>query len=486
MKLTTKYFLRPLMACMVLLSGSCKKDFLEIQPKGSLIAKTTNDYEQILNGLYLQNTVSASIYLGDDIALQNSYLDGVPLRVQRLFRYEDRVYEQNELPQEITAATGYIQRLYLFNKIINEVTTSTQGTDQQKKQLLAEAKVGRAICNLAFLNDFSLPYNPASAATDLGIPLITAADVTQTSFTRATVKECYTAIIKDLTEAFPGLGPVVHRRRLSKMAAEFFLTRVYMNMLDFSSAKTHIDGAFAELSKSTIPLSLYDYNTVLDENAAGSWFPLNFLGALSNLPLAANNSQVIYNISTTVWNFNFADCPVFTPQVATLYGEDDKRLLLYSDTEMFGDLIYPKKVRRYPNFFLDIGPSLPEMYLMRAEIKARENDLSGAKADVEALRLKRMTTAAASVPSNVASNQQAMVRFILDERIREFALSGLRWLDMRRLSVDPIYKDHINPNHYLLDADGSILKTYTLTPKRYAMKFGELMVNQNQGLADNQ
>ncbi|MFD2582518.1 RagB/SusD family nutrient uptake outer membrane protein [Pedobacter vanadiisoli] len=486
MKLTTKYFLMALFACTMLLAGSCKKDFLEIQPKGSLIAQTTNDYEQILNGLFLQNTVSASIYLGDDVALQNNYLESVPLRVQRLFRYEDMVYEQNELPQEITAPTGYIQRLYLFNKIINEVMGSTQGTDQQKRQLLAEAKVGRAICNLAFLNDFSLPYNPASASADLGIPLITAADVTQTSFTRATVKECYTAIIKDLTEAFPDLGPVTHRRRLSKMAAEFFLTRVYMNMLDFASAKTHIDGAFAELSKSTIPLALYDYNTVLDENAAGSWFPLNFLGALSNLPLAANNSQIIYNISTTVWNFNFADCPVFTPQAASLYGDDDKRLLLYSDTELFGDLIYPKKVRRYPNFFLDIGPSLPEMYLMRAEIKARGNDLIGAKADVEALRSKRMPASTAALPVNVISDQQAMVRFILDERVREFALSGLRWLDMRRLSVDPIYKDHIIPKHYLLDADGNALKTYTLTPKRYALKFGSLMVNQNQGLVDNQ
>jgi hypothetical protein len=486
MKLTTKYFLMTLVACTVLLAGSCKKGFLEIQPKGSLIAKTTNDYEQILNGLFLQNTISASIYLGDDVALQNDYLDGVFLRVQRLFRYEDRVYDQNELPQEITAPTGYIPRLYLFNKIINEVMLSTQGTDQQKKQLLAEAKVGRAICNLAFLNDFSLPYNSASASTDLGIPLITAADVTQTSFTRATVKECYSAVIKDLTEALPDLGPLVHRRRFSKMAAEFFLTRIYMNMLDFTSAKTHIEGAFAELTKSTIPLSLYDYNIVLDENSASTWFPLNFLGGLNNLPLAANNSQIIYNISTTVWNFNFADCPVFTPQVANLYGDNDKRLLLYSDTELFGDLIYPKKVRRYPNFLLDIGPSLPEMYLMRAEIRARGNDLNGAKTDVEALRSKRMPAGAVGVPSNVISDQQAMVRFILDERIREFALSGLRWLDMRRLSVDPIYKDHINPNHYLLDSDGSILKTYTLTPKRYAIKFGELMVNQNQGLVDNQ
>jgi len=486
MKLRTKYLLITLVACTMLLAGSCKKDFLEIQPKGSLIATTTNDYEQILNGLSLQNTISAEVYLGDDVALQNDYIGGAPLRVQRLFRYEDRVYEQNELPQEITAPSGYIPRLYLFNKIINEVMLSTQGTAQQKKQLLAEAKVGRAVCNLAFLNEFSLPYNPASASTDLGIPIITTADVTRTSFIRSTVSECYTNVIKDLTEALPDLEPLFHRRRLSKLAAEFYLTRVYMNMQDFSSAKTHIDGAFAEVSKATIPLALYDYNIVLDENAADTWFPLSFLGILNGFPLAANNSQAIYNVQASVWGLDFADCPVYTPQVAALYGSNDKRIQLYSDTELFGTYVYPKKVRRFPNFFLEVGPSLPDMYLMRAEIRARANDLTGAKADVEALRSKRVPASAVAVPSGVAINQQAMVRFILDERIREFALSGLRWLDMRRLSVDPIYKDHINPNHYLLDANGDIMKTYTLTPKRYALKFGELMVNQNQGLVDNQ
>ena len=486
MKPTIHYFLMMPLVCVMLLGSSCKKSFLEIQPKGSLIAQTTNDYEQILNGIFLQTTLSAPIYLGDDVALQKTYIDGVPLRVQRLFRYEDRVYESDELPQEITAATGYIQRLYLFNKVINEVMSSSQGTDQQKKQLLAEAKVGRAVCNLAFLTDFSLPYNPSSATIDQGIPIITTSDVTRTSFTRSSVSECYSAVIKDLTEALPDAGALVHRRRFSKMAAEFFLTKVYMNMQDFTSAKTHIDAAFSELPRSAIPLALYDYNVVLDPDTDSTWFPVNFLGALSNTPLAANNSQIIYNISTTVWGLDFADAIVYTPYVASLFGATDKRLLLYSDTEMFGTFIYPKQVRRYPNFFLDQGPSLPEMYLMRAEINARNNDLSNAKADLEVLRSKRMPAADARVPSTVASNQQALVHFILDERVREFALSGLRWSDMRRLSVDPVYHDHIRPDHDLIDADGNVVQSYTLKPQRYAMKFGELMLNQNKGLTDNQ
>lgn len=486
MKPSIQYFWIIFAAGIILSGSACKKDFLEIQPKGSLIATTTGDYEQVLNGIFLQTTLSAPVYLGDDVTLQENYIDGVPLRVQRLFRYEDRVYESNELPQEITASTGYIQRLYLFNKVINEVMSSTQGSDQQKRQLLAEAKVGRAVCYLSFLNDFSLPYNPSSASTDLGIPIITTSDVTRTSFARSTVEECYAAVIKDLTEALPDLGALVHRRRFSKMAAEFFLTKVYMNMLDFTAAKAHIEAAFSEMSASTIPLALYDYNVVLDPDADNTWFPVNFLGALQNAPLAANNSQTIYNISTTVWGLDFADAIVYTPYVASLFGTSDKRLLLYSDTEMFGSFVYPKKVRRYPNFFLDIGPTLPEMYLMRAEINARNNDLSDAIQNVEALRSKRMPAADATVPSNIASNQQALVRFILDERVREFALSGIRWSDMRRLSVDPVYHDHIRLQHDLIDSDGNIIQSYTLKPQRFAMKFGELMLNQNSGLTENQ
>jgi hypothetical protein len=91
----------------------------------------------------------------------------------------------------------------------------------------------------------------------------------------------------------------------------------------------------------------------------------------------------------------------------------------------------------------------------------------------------------APVPANIASNQVALVKFVLEERIREFATTGLRWLDQRRLSVDPIYSNTVKYTHEIYDDNGNVVATYTLKPDRFALKFGPRMLTENKGLVDN-
>jgi hypothetical protein len=260
-------------------------------------------------------------------------------------------------------------------------------------------------------------------------------------------------------------------------------------MAKFNEARTHVDAAFAELDKAAIPLSLYDYNVTLDPNSSSSWFP-DFGFGLSNYPLPANNQQVIYNLSMINFQLQQADTYVFSPETAALYDPTDKRLELFSGNEMFNpDKIFPGGMRRYSaSLFsgLEIGPSLPDLYLMRAELKARAGDLAGAKGDLEVLRSKRMPANVAVVPSGIAGNKEALVRYILNERIREFATSGMRWLDMRRLSVDPVYSNTVKYTHKLFDDAGNVVATYTLKPERFALKFGERMLAENKGLIENQ
>ncbi|MBS0030216.1 RagB/SusD family nutrient uptake outer membrane protein [Chitinophaga sp. 22321] len=474
----------PFLFILLLIQTSCSKDFLEIEPKGSRVAKTTSDYEQLMNAVSLQVLYAASLYQGDEMAAQQTYMDAASIRTQRLFRFEERVYDDDQLPSE----TWHLGSIYTFNKVINEVMQSQGGTDQQKKAILAEAKVGRALCHLYFLSDYSLPYNAATAATDLGVPLLTKADVTQTTFVRASVQESYDFIIKDLVEALPDLGPLTHRRKFSRIAAEFILGRVYLYMAKFDEASTHVDAAFAELDKATIPLALYDYNTVLDPNEIDSWLP-DFGFGLSNYPLAANNAEVMYNLSMINFQLQQANTYVFSPETAALYDPMDKRLLLFSGNEMFNpDQVFPRGMRRYSaSLFsgLEVGPSLPDLYLMRAELKARAGNLTGAKSDLEFLRSKRMPANIVAIPSSIAGDKEALVRFILDERIREFATSGMRWMDMRRLSVDPVYGNTVKYTHKLYDDAGNVVAIYTLKPERFALKFGQRMLAENKGLIEN-
>ncbi|MNY04357.1 SusD family protein [compost metagenome] len=151
-----------------------------------------------------------------------------------------------------------------------------------------------------------------------------------------------------------------------------------------------------------------------------------------------------------------------------------------------GAFTYPKGMRR-PQFTFtdDAGPVLPDLYLMRAEARARTNDLTGAVQDVQALRVKRTSATAAPVPAGIAGNQQALVRFILDERIRELFYTGARWLDMRRLSQDPIYKDHVKYSHDQFNDAGNVAQSFTLKPERFALKFGEVVLGTSNGLQEN-
>ncbi|AMP99502.1 hypothetical protein AY601_2614 [Pedobacter cryoconitis] len=484
MKILKQYILGLVLTTGVLVLVSCKKEFLEIEPKGSIIASKTQDYELALNASYIASSFTASIYMGDEVGVQNAYFSGASLRMQRLFKYEDRIYQADEVPAEIDDSEGYIRRLYLYNKIINEIMDAEGGTVQQKEAIVAEAKAGRAICNFMFLSDFSKPYNALTASTDLGIPRIITANVTQNSFTRLSQKENYDFIIKDLTEAIAHLGPLVHRRKMSKLAAEFYLARVFITMGRFDDAKKQIDAAFLELSRANITLKLYDYNEVLNPEGQNNWFPFSPFG-FSKKPIPANYTETIYDIQARSFLLDAQNTFVINPETASLYDPADKRVELFDPRNAFEDEILAKGMRRPVGFFVMAGPSLPDLYLMSAECKARGGNLSGAIEDLEKLRVNRLSEDAATIPANVGTDQQALVKFILDERVREFAFTGLRWLDMRRLSQDPIYSSHIKYTHKSFDADGNVLQSYTLKPERFALKFGERMLRESQGLQEN-
>lgn len=464
---------------------SCKKSFLEIIPKGQQIATSTKDYEQILNANYIVAS-TAGVFMGDEMVALKPFVDEYALRAQRLFRYADRIYEIDQVPDELNSADGYIRRLYLFNKVINEVMNSQGGSEGQKRALLAEAKAGRAICNFMLLSDFSTPYLESAAPAELGIPRIEKSDVTQTDFHRLNKQDSYAMVVKDLTEAIPDLSRLTHRRKISKLAAYFYLARVYMTMQNFNAAKEQLDQAFLEIPKAKVPLQLYDYNVVLDPEAEGTWFPLLFGVLLAGQPLSYNNTQVIYNIEVSAVSYvgGQANAFVMSPQTVSLFDASDKRLNLFDPIEFNGSASLPLGMRHPIGFSTQVGASLPDLYLMRAECNARANNLAEAVADLETLRSKR--TGTPKVNSTIASNQQALVRFILDERVREFTYTGLRWLDMRRLSVDPLYRDHVKLKHEVRNnTTGAVVETHTLRPERFALKFGERVLRDSRGLEEN-
>ena len=79
----------------------------------------------------------------------------------------------------------------------------------------------------------------------------------------------------------------------------------------------------------------------------------------------------------------------------------------------------------------------------------------------------------------VAPTQDAIMKVILDERKREFAGTGFRWFDMRRLWNDTKY-NNVDATHPLGGA------TYTLKAERLVMRIPPAILRLNPGMPDNQ
>ncbi|UYQ94188.1 RagB/SusD family nutrient uptake outer membrane protein [Chitinophaga horti] len=475
----------PLIYIVCLLLTACGDSFLDVIPQGKRIATNVEDYDLLMNemGLFRDNEYapggwSEAMIMGDDAAASGRYLSTTQIFATRLFNWEALVYQDNDQPPVFlqTAVTN----LYTFNKVIAEVGGAAGGTATQKAALRGEALASRAWTNLQLINYYAKPYAAGTAATDPGFPIITIPDATIQRYERGTVQQMYDHIIKDLEEAIAVL-PVTPRirTRFSKPAAEGLLGKVYVFMGRYADALPHLNNAFTSLSGSSVQLFDYQLLTgVADPN-------FGFDGP-GNDP---NNftEDIVSKIFTTSPQsfFQLNNRPLLlAPAAAALYDSRDLRLKLYSTGDVDGSTNAGGLLRKYGVRYNRYGLQLPELYLLRAECLARGNNLPGAVADLEELRKHRMPAAAVAVPSNVAADRDALIRFVIDERTREFALQGYRWFDMRRLSVDPLFASQTF-THTTYNQDGSTTTVTMDQPNRLVMRIPNSFMLSNPAMQNN-
>ncbi|PSL47205.1 SusD-like starch-binding protein associating with outer membrane [Chitinophaga niastensis] len=468
--------------CMM--AGACTK-FLDIVPKGKDTPHTLDQYNGLLNSVTLINYSDVTQYadgsssikggtdmnvmMGDDMISDSLYLSQLGPSYINSYTWKDNIYQPDE--DAIVWGAFYGQN-YTYNLVANNVMQVTDGNIQKKKQLQAEARVGRALMHFMLLNYFAKPYDPATAATDPGVPLVTEANALASGFKRASVQEVYSYIVNELTAAIPDLPEVTPMRlRMGKSAGYYILGQVYLTMGKYDLALPVLQQSKAALANSAVPVHLYDYNQLMP-----TWtspFMPSF-GAF-NMPLQFDNEENIYLKQVSLLNFIFSNAGMVSPATLAKFDPADLRLNFFYGADYFtGATKLPYQLHNSP-FGVNYGPNLPGLYLMLAECKARTGDLAGATADLITLRSARMPVAKAGVS---ATTQDDLIRFVIDERLREFACTGQRWFDMRRLSTDPLFKN-ITYTHTLGSA------TFTMPKARLTMKIPPKILLLNPGMVDN-
>src|SRR5690606_11240619 len=128
---------------------------------------------------------------------------------------------------------------YTSNEIITLVMDSQKGGERQKKQILAEAKVQRAYAYFLLVNQYGGIYNPQTAQSMVGVPLLLKPDL-YPKLNRADLKTVYTQMLADLNEALSDLPDrAENNRHPDKAAVHAILATVYLHMRDFEQAGIH-------------------------------------------------------------------------------------------------------------------------------------------------------------------------------------------------------------------------------------------------------
>lgn len=238
---------------------------------------------------------------------------------------------------------------------------------------------------------------------------------------RASLADTWNQIKSDL-EAGERLLPVsrtsnfLTRSRLVKAAATAMLARYYLYLDQWPQAEAYAGQVISQSSYTlTKPFSNIfrtefssesvfemDYN-VVDFSGLRQWyFPasLNGRGGLSfHQPFAA--------------------------EIRARQGTDSRSALI-DFNPAFGGVYYSTKFNLLQNASNVPVIRIAEMYLIRAEARARQNNISGGLEDLNRVRSR------ADLPDASASSVNQLVDLILDERKFEFAIEGHRFFDMTR------------------------------------------------------
>ena len=308
---------------------------------------------------------------------------------------------------------GYYH-IYQANSIIANLEASTALSTDVKNQLAGEAKFFRAFFHFYLTNLFG------------PVPLLTSPDYTlNATIGRSDTALVYQAIVKDLTEAKALLSSVnrsPEKTRVSKDAVTALLARVYLYTKNWEAAENEasqiIDGGRYSL-------------TALDK----TFLPNSPEAILQFVPAQTQ----IFN---TAEGFSFLP---FSPSVLPSYkltdhllssfepGDQRRAMWVGTSTVNGNTYYYPFKYKvktgmaGEPKKEYNMVLRLAELYLIRAEARTRNNNMDGARADLDIIRVR------AGLPNTIAADQSGLLEAVEKERRAElFTEWGHRWFDLKR------------------------------------------------------
>ncbi len=403
-----------------ILCFSCRK-FLEIPaPKNQLfnsaVFTDSTDAADAVIGIYINmmqafslNICSGGLTLYPGLSADELFPTTNVPDITDFYRNEIAV--TNNLNSSSLWANAY-NILYQANACLEGLTEGNL-PDGVKNQLIGEVKFTRAF----ILFNLTNLYGP--------IPLVLTTDYHKNEeLPRTSTDSVYAQIITDLTNArnlMSASYPTAGRFRPNRFTAIALLSKVYLYQKDWANAEKN---ATEVIEAGVYNLNPNLNNVFLSGSSETIWGLSSVFPGLETwegyffIP-ARSNTIPPYIISDTLLN-------VFEKG-------DERRLKWIHKTTVNGtDYYYPYKYKLgYDGLSIPLEDyvvlRLADQYLIRAEARAEQNNLSGAASDLNLIRNR------AGLQNANPPDQESMLSAVLHERQVEFFCEwGNRWFDIKR------------------------------------------------------
>jgi len=461
---------------LIPLVGGCS-EFTDITPKGQSILNKVEELELLLNDDYMQLQSWEPMYLlNDNIPAQNviqlitRHEEGIPSVESVLLTWDETVDRTsiNQDPQQYLygAFYGIIGRI--ANPIIANVDNAA-GNASKAAQIKAEAYVLRAYFHYLAVNFYAKAYNPATAATDGGVPYMFEDFPINELAEKRSVQEVYDFILADLDAAFAleALPDNPARMRVGKAFAHAVKAKVLMAMRDYNGA----DAAAAA--------SLVINDKLLDHRSDRLAIPMPpFDIPFFDRP-KFNDEELFYQMSSFTMRYIFSPdlLASFDPNDILLnHGELENNVATYLTGGVLmnqgGNMTSVAGVQAWFHYVMagdfKVHYSINslttvDMYLTRAEclLRGGEGNIQAAMAILEKLRVRRINTNGyAALPVGTKADAIAALKQVA--RHENFATSK-NFIDMKRWNASET------------EWQSTLTKTLTLAPQGFMPRGGNPM-----------
>lgn len=324
-------------------------------------------------------------------------------------------YNNSLLPTNSSISTYWntaYNQIYAANAVYEGVSVSTTIADGDADRLQGEALFVRALMHFYMANLYG------------DIPYIKTTDyLANNRAGREDVSKVYDLVLSDLEQAITLLHESYYkpgRTRPNKATAQAFMARVYLYSGQWEKAEA--------MATTILDNTLYG-----DEPNLENLFLKTSTETIWQLP-PAQEGRYTHEAATFTLFSGPPTTSALTDDLISSFSPDDLRKTFWVGEVSNGTdtWYYPRKYRQSAVEAVSseyaIVFRLAEQYLIRAEARAQQGDLEGAKTDLNHIRNR------SGLGDTTADSKQAIIEAILNERRFEFFTEfGHRFFDLKRL-----------------------------------------------------